>query len=46
MRPEYDFSGGLRGKYSARCRKGTNVVMIEPEVARFFSDSAGVTVGS
>ena len=42
MRPEYDFSGGVRGKYSARLRKGTNVIVLEPDVARFFSDSAAV----
>ncbi len=42
MRPEYDFSGGVRGKYSARFRKGTNVIVLEPDVARFFSDSAAV----
>jgi primosomal protein N' len=42
MRPEYDFSGGVRGKYSASFRKGTNVVVLEPDIARFFSDSAAV----
>jgi hypothetical protein len=42
MRAEYDFSGGMRGKYAARFHKGTNVVVLEPEVAKFFSDSAAV----
>jgi hypothetical protein len=42
MRPEYDFSGGVRGKYSASFRKGTNVVVLEPDVAKVFSDSAAV----
>ena len=42
MRPEYDFSGGVRGKYAAQFRKGTNVVVLEPDVAKFFSDSAAV----
>ena len=42
MRPEYDFSGGVRGKYAADFRKGTNVVVLEPEIAKFFSDSAAV----
>jgi hypothetical protein len=42
MRPEYDFSGGVRGKYSASVRKGTNVVVLEPDVAKVFSDSAAV----
>ena len=42
MRPQYDFSGGVRGKYAADFRKGTNVVVLEPEIAKFFSDSAAV----
>jgi hypothetical protein len=42
MRPEYDFSGGVRGKYSASFPKGTNVVVLEPDVAEFFSNSAAV----
>jgi hypothetical protein len=42
MRPEYDFTGGVRGKYAADFRKGTNVVVLEPDVAKFFSDSAAV----
>jgi hypothetical protein len=42
MQPEYDFSGGVRGKYAARFRKGTNLVVLEPDVAKFFSDSAAV----
>ena len=36
MRPEYDFAsmkGGVRGKYVRRAREGTNIVLIEPEVA-------------
>jgi len=39
MRPEYDFSGGVRGKYVDRYRKGTNVVLLDPEVAAAFPDS-------
>ena len=38
-KPEYDFSGGIRGKYADRYRVGTNVVLIEPELARAFPDS-------
>jgi hypothetical protein len=30
MRPEYDFSGGVRGKYATRYREGTSVVLLEP----------------
>jgi len=42
MRSEYDFSGGVRGKYADRYRKGTNVVLLEPEVAAAFPDSTSV----
>jgi hypothetical protein len=36
MRPEYDFSKGVRGKHAARYAEGTNVVVLEPDVARDF----------
>jgi hypothetical protein len=42
MRPEYDFSGGVRGKYADRYRKGTNVVLLDPELAEAFPDSKSV----
>jgi hypothetical protein len=42
MRPEYDFSGGVRGKYVQRFRVGTNIVVLEPDVAAEFKDSAAV----
>ena len=42
MRPEYDFSGGMRGKHHKAYREDTNVVLLEPEVARVFRDSAAV----
>ena len=42
MRPEYDFSGGVRGKHHKAYREDTNVVLLEPEVARVFRDSAAV----
>jgi hypothetical protein len=42
MRPEYDFSGGVRGKYVDQYRSGTNVVLLEPEVAKAFPDSQSV----
>ena len=42
MRTEYDFSRGVRGKYAAEFRKSTNVVVLDPEVAEFFTDSASV----
>jgi len=42
MRPEYDFSKGERGKYAQRFREGTNVVVLDPDVAAEFKDSAAV----
>ncbi len=42
MRGHYDFSGGVRGKYAKRLAKGTNIVLLEPDVARIFKDSASV----
>jgi hypothetical protein len=42
MRPEYDFSGGVRGKYADRYRRGVNVVLLEPELAEAFPDSKSV----
>ena len=42
MRTEYDFSGGVRGKYAERFAKGSNVVVLDEDVARVFPDSASV----
>jgi len=42
MRPEYDFSGGVRGKHHRAYRKGTNVVLLEPDIAEVFKDSESV----
>lgn len=36
MRSEYDFSKGVRGKHAARYAEGTNVVVLEADVAREF----------
>jgi hypothetical protein len=36
--PEYDFSGAVRGKYFERYRQGTNVVLLDPDVAAVFRD--------
>ncbi len=38
MLEEYDFSEGVRGKYAKRYAEGTNVVLIDPDVADFFPD--------
>lgn len=42
MRDEYDFSGGVRGKYLERYREGTNLVALEPDVAETFPNSSAV----
>lgn len=42
MRDEYDFSAGVRGKYAARFAEGSNVVVLEPDVAKVFPDSRAV----
>jgi hypothetical protein len=39
---EYDFSRGERGKYARRYAQGTNVVVLEPDVAKVFSSSKAV----
>jgi len=36
MRPEYDFSKGVRGKHASRYASGSNLVLLEPDVAREF----------
>ena len=43
MRPEYnfDYSKAVRGKYYKRLlEEGTNVVVLDPDVAKTFHDSA------
>ena len=42
IRPEYDFSHGVRGKHYEAYRAGTNVVFLDPDVAKAFTDSASV----
>ncbi|MGB8267585.1 MAG: DUF2188 domain-containing protein [Candidatus Velthaea sp.] len=42
MRPEYDFSGAQRGRHAEAYAAGTNVVLLDPDVAARFSDSAQV----
>jgi hypothetical protein len=42
IRDHYDFSGGVRGKYAARYAEGTNVVVLDPNVAEVFPDSIAV----
>lgn len=39
---EYDFKDGIKGKYVNRYEEGTNVVVIDPDVAEFFPDHDSV----
>ena len=40
--PEYDFSRGRRNKYAARYAEGSNVVVLDPDVAAIFPNAAEV----
>lgn len=45
LRSEYDFSnlqGGVRGKYVDRYRSGTNLVLLDPDVAQAFPNDEAV----
>ncbi|MBI5932834.1 MAG: hypothetical protein HY867_03930 [Chloroflexi bacterium] len=46
LRPEYDMKSllknGVRGKYAARYRAGTNLVLLEPDVAKAFPNEKAV----
>ncbi len=42
IRPEYDFSKGIRGKHHKAYRQGTNIVLLETDVAEVFKDSESV----
>ncbi|MBN1483820.1 MAG: hypothetical protein JXA37_03790 [Chloroflexia bacterium] len=46
LRPEYDMrellQGGVRGKYVDRYRAGTNLVLLDPDVAQAFPDETAV----
>lgn len=45
LRPEYDLSqlkGCVRGKYAARARQGTNIILLAPDVAEIFHDDTSV----
>ena len=45
LRPEYDFAsmkGGVTGKYLSKYREGTNVVLLDPDVAQVFRDGRSV----
>ena len=42
LRDEYDFSFGERGKYAKRFAEGSNVVVLDPDVAKRFVNSESV----
>ncbi len=45
LRPEYDLSelkGGVRGKYVSKCKEGTNIIVLAPDVAEVFRDNESV----
>ena len=42
LRPQYDFSKGVRGKYAARYGEGSNVVFLDPDVAATFKTPQAV----
>lgn len=42
MLKEYDFTGAVRGKYAKRYAKGTNIVVIEPDLYKEFPNSHAV----
>jgi len=42
MAKEYDFRGGIRGKYAKRYSQGTNIIVLEPGIAKMFPDSKTV----
>jgi hypothetical protein len=42
MLPEYDFSNAVRGKYYEQYRRGTNVVLLDPDVADVFPNATAV----
>jgi hypothetical protein len=42
MLPEYDFSGGIRGKFAGRFTRDTIMVVLDPDVAEIFPDPKSV----
>ena len=43
MLPEYNFSNAVRNKYAERYAEGTNLVLLEPDLAEQFPDSKSVS---
>jgi len=42
MKKEYDFSKGIRGKYTKQYKTGTNIVLLDPDVAKVFKTPRSV----
>lgn len=42
MRPEYDFSKGVRNKYAARLKPGSQIIVLDPDIAAAFGDAKAV----
>jgi hypothetical protein len=42
MRREYDFSKGVRGKYAKKHKEGTNILLLDPDVANVFKTPESV----
>ena len=42
MLDEYDFSGGVRGKYAKRYHQESNIIVLDPDVAERFPNSEAV----
>ena len=46
LRPEYDMKSllkdGIRGKYAKKFKEGTNLVLLEPDVAKAFPNEKAV----
>jgi hypothetical protein len=42
IRREYDFSKGIRGKYASRLKPGSQIVVLDPDVAAAFGTAKAV----
>ncbi len=42
LQPEYDFSEAVQGKHHLAYREGTNVVFLDPDIAKVFRNSEAV----
>jgi hypothetical protein len=45
MRPDYGFSHGVRGSHPAAYRAGTNIILLDDDVAKALKDSVSVNRG-